>query len=77
MLKQLKLRTVALVVGIVLTFGLIVAASPSLPANAETIVTTEQQGPRNGRGDRDGGRRGNRGPRVDRGPDIVDDFFDF
>ena len=78
MLKRLKMRTVALIVGIFLTFGLIAAAAPNLPANAETIVTTEQQGPGDGggRGGRDG-RRGDRGPRGDRSPDLVEDFFDF
>lgn len=76
MLKQLKLRTVALAVGILLTFGLIAAAAPNLPANAETMVTTEQGGNGNGRGGRDG-RRGDRAPRGERGPQPADDFFDF
>ena len=84
MFKQIKMRTVALVIGIMMTFGLIAAAAPSLPADAETIVTAEQQGAGDGggRGDRDGrgnrdGRRGDRGSRGDRGPDIVEAFFDF
>ena len=78
MLKQIKLKTVALIAGIMLTFGLIAAAAPTLPANAETIVSTEQGNAGGGRGDRDGdGRRGGHGQRGVRGPDLVDDFFDF
>lgn len=80
MLKNIKTKTVVLVLGILLTFGLIVAAAPNLPADAETIVTTEQGGPGGGgRGDRDG-RRGDRPPRGERGPQPAgdfDDFFDF
>ncbi len=78
MFKNVKKRTLALIAAIFLTFGLIATAAPSLPANAETIVTTEQQRPGdgNGRGGRNE-RRGDRGPRDDRGPDLVEDFFDF
>ena len=77
MLKTLKLKTIALILGIVLTFGLIAAAAPNLPADAQTIVTTEQEDDDDGRrGDRDG-RRGDRQRGSDRGPRVVDDFFDF
>ncbi len=78
MLDQIKIGVATLAIGILMTFGLIATAAENLPANAETIVTTEQQGPRDGNGrDRDGGRRGNRGPRADRAPDIVDEILDF
>ena len=77
MLKTIKLKTVALVLGILLTFGLIAAAAPNLPADAETIVTTQQEDPDDDdRGDRDG-RRGERPRRGDRNPRPADDFFDF
>ena len=70
MLKQIKMRTSALALGILLTFGLIAAAAPNLPNNAETLVTE----PRPRRGDR--GRQ-NRPPRNERPPRPIEDFFDF
>ena len=78
MLDQMKIGAATLAIGILMTFGLIATAAENLPADAQTIVTTEQAGPgdRNGRGDRDGGRRGNRGDRDNRGPDMVDIIFD-
>lgn len=71
--KNVKARTVILGIGILLTFGLIAAAAPNLPANAETRVTQ----PRQGRGPRGNGNRPNRPQRNNQQPQPIDDFFDF
>lgn len=73
---EMKLRTVVLIVGILLTFGLIAAAAPRLPRNAENIVTQPRppRGPR-GNGPRGADRRGENG-RQNR-PLPIGDFFDF
>ncbi|MEM8858370.1 MAG: hypothetical protein AAGD96_08620 [Chloroflexota bacterium] len=79
MFDQLKIGVATLALGIVMTFGLIATAAPNLPADAETVVTTEQEEPNNDRDGR-GGRRDRRGPRDNRAPNFDDDFdalFDF
>ncbi len=74
-LMKIKMRTVALVIAVLLTFGLIAASAPNLPANAETVVTE----PRPRRGPRGGGNRPNRPQRNERPlqPLELDDLFGF
>ncbi|MFK7803844.1 MAG: hypothetical protein AB8G95_19580 [Anaerolineae bacterium] len=72
-LSTVKTRTIVLGLGILLTFGLIAAAAPSLPNNAEARVTA----PRQGRGPRGNGNRPNRPQRDNQLPQPIDDFFDF
>ena len=74
-LTKIKIRTIALVVAVLLTFGLIAAAAPNLPNNAENIVTQ----PRPRRGPRGEGNRPDRPPRNEQPPQPfgLDDLFDF
>jgi len=72
-IKNIKVRTVVLAAAILLTFGLIAAAAPSLPNDAEAEVTLPQQGG----GPRGNGNRQNRPQRNNQAPQPIDDFFDF
>ena len=73
-LAEIKLRTIILVIGILLTFGLIAAAAPNLPDNAEALVTEAM--PRRGDGPRENGRRQNRQPRNERPEELIDEYID-
>ena len=75
-LVEVRLRTVILAVGILLTFGLIAAAAPNLPNNAETLVTEAM--PLNEDGlqeDRNDGRQ-NRLSRSERPDEMIDEVID-